>query len=65
MAVSPYRPALVAPWFRLYRRATAPIVRLGHMLVFFFRAVVAVPVALRHYRGEFVRLHSGIAWGNG
>lgn len=35
------------------------------MLVFFFRAVVAVPVALRHYRGEFVRLFSDIAWGNG
>ena len=46
-------------------KASAPIVRLGHMLVFFFRAVVAVPVALRHYRGEFVRLLSDIAWGNG
>ena len=35
------------------------------MLVFFFRAVVSVPVALRHYRSEFVRLLSDIAWGNG
>ncbi len=35
------------------------------MLVFFVRAVAGVPVALRHYRGEFVRLLSDIAWGNG
>ncbi len=35
------------------------------MLVFFVRAVTGVPVALRHYRSEFVRLLSDIAWGNG
>ena len=41
------------------------MLRLGHMLVFFVRALLAVPVALRHYRKEFVRLLSDIAWGNG
>ena len=43
----------------------APIVRIGHMLVFFIRAVAAVPIVLRHYRTEFGRLLSDIAWGNG
>lgn len=49
----------------LYRRATRPILRLGHLLVFFVRALVAAPIAIRHYRGEFLRLLSNIAWGNG
>jgi phospholipid/cholesterol/gamma-HCH transport system permease protein len=35
------------------------------MLVFFVRALMSVPIALRHYRSEFVRLLSDIAWGNG
>nr|WP_192827588.1 ABC transporter permease [Mycolicibacterium aromaticivorans] len=43
----------------------SPVVRLGHMLVFFVRAVAAVPIVLRHYRTEFARLLSDIAWGNG
>jgi phospholipid/cholesterol/gamma-HCH transport system permease protein len=50
---------------RLYHRATKPIIRLGHLLVFFVRALVAVPVAMRHYRAEFLRLLSNITWGNG
>lgn len=49
----------------LYRWATRPILRLGHLLVFFVRALVAAPIAIRHYRGEFLRLLSNIAWGNG
>ncbi|MGH3644944.1 MAG: ABC transporter permease, partial [Mycobacterium sp.] len=63
MAASSYVPPLVAPWARLYKRATAPVVQLGHMLVFFVRAIAAVPIALRQYRSEFVRLLSDIAWG--
>ncbi|MFE3543971.1 ABC transporter permease [Nocardia sp. NPDC059177] len=39
--------------------------RLGHMLSFFVRAVAAIPVMLRHYRTEFMRTLSDIAWGNG
>ncbi|MFV0494266.1 ABC transporter permease [Mycobacterium sp.] len=35
------------------------------MLVFFVRALTAVPVTLRHYSGEFLRLLSNITWGNG
>ena len=52
-------------WTRGLRRSAVPVIRIGHMLVFFVRAVAGDPVALRHYRGEFVRLLSDIAWGNG
>lgn len=50
---------------RLYQRATRPIIRVGHLLVFFVRALVAAPIAVRHYRTEFLRLLSNITWGNG
>ncbi|KUH87935.1 MULTISPECIES: ABC transporter permease [unclassified Mycobacterium] len=62
---STFVPPLLAPFVRLYEKVMPPIGQLGHMLVFFVRAVVAVPVALRHYRKEFIRLLSDIAWGNG
>ncbi|MGE2732287.1 MlaE family ABC transporter permease [Mycolicibacterium vaccae] len=62
---STFVPPLLAPVVRVYRKATPPIARLGHMLVFFVRALMAIPLALRHYRAEFVRLLSDISWGNG
>jgi phospholipid/cholesterol/gamma-HCH transport system permease protein len=55
----------VAPLALASKRAANPIVRLGHMLVFFIRALLSIPIALRHYRGEFFRLLSDIAWGKG
>ena len=65
MAASQFSPALLTPVLKMYRRTTAPLVRLGHMLVFFGRAIAGIPVAFTHYRKEFVRLLSDIAWGNG
>lgn len=50
---------------RAYHGTAKPLMRLGHMLVFFIRAIASVPTALRHYRKEFLRLLSDIAWGNG
>ena len=64
MTVSTYV-RIVAPLALLSKRAANPILRLGHILVFFVRALLSIPIALRHYRGEFVRLLSDIAWGNG
>jgi phospholipid/cholesterol/gamma-HCH transport system permease protein len=64
MAVATYSPVAI-PLRRLYARGREPIARLGHMLVFFVRALVAIPIAIRHYRTEFARLLSDIAWGNG
>jgi len=50
---------------RAYRRGRVPIIRLGHLLFFFFRALAGVPIALRQYQAEFLRLLSNITWGNG
>jgi len=65
MTVSPYVPAFARPLLRAYRLAAGPTTRLGHMLVFFGRAAAGAPTVLRHYRKEFLRLLSDIAWGNG
>lgn len=65
MTASTYVPAVARPLVAIYRRASTPTIRLGHMLVFFVRALVAVPASLRQYRKEFLRLLSDIAWGNG
>ena len=65
MTASAHIPAAVRPVKFLYRALAAPVVRMGHMLFFFVRAVVSVPTVLRQYRKEFLRLLSDIAWGNG
>ncbi|OBH55814.1 ABC transporter permease [Mycobacterium colombiense] len=65
MTASTYVPTLARPIVGAYRATAAPTMRLGHMLVFFVRAVLAVPSVLRQYRTEFLRLLSNIAWGNG
>lgn len=65
MTASAYVPAFARPFVGAYRVASGPTMRLGHMLVFFVRAVLAVPSVFRQYRTEFLRLLSNIAWGNG
>src|SRR4051794_20377183 len=65
MTASTYRPLLLGPLARAGSTAGRPLARIGHMMVFFVRAAAAVPLALRQYRKEFVRLLSDIAWGNG
>lgn len=67
MTASPYLPLapVTGRLIRWYRRGTKPISRLGHMLVFFVRALTAIPLTLRQYNGEFLRLLSNITWGNG
>ena len=65
MATTRVIPPVLQPLARVSRNATMPIVKVGHMLVFFVRAILGVPVMLRSYRKEFVRLLSDIAWGNG
>jgi phospholipid/cholesterol/gamma-HCH transport system permease protein len=41
------------------------VAKAGHMVYFFGRIVVAIPVTLGRYRREFLRTLSDIAWGNG
>ena len=62
---APYLPALVKPLRRASQQVSKPTVRLGHILVFFVRAIASIPTVFRQYRKEFVRLLSDIAWGNG
>ncbi|MEN4479481.1 ABC transporter permease [Mycolicibacterium cosmeticum] len=65
MSVAAYTPAIARPVVHAYRRASKPVVQLGHMLAFVVRASISLPAVLRRYRGEFTRLLSDIAWGNG
>lgn len=42
-----------------------PIANAGHFLHFFGRTMFSIPIAVGHYRQEFLRLLSDISWGNG
>jgi phospholipid/cholesterol/gamma-HCH transport system permease protein len=66
MAVAaPHRPALIRPLLRAADAAGRPVPRAGHMLYFFGRILLAIPVTLRRYHREFFRNLSDISWGNG
>lgn len=45
--------------------ATRPVARAGHMLYFFGRVAGSIPLAVRSYKQEFLRILADIAWGNG
>ncbi|WP_241386605.1 MlaE family ABC transporter permease [Rhodococcus sp. CH91] len=62
---SRYFPPGVRPLVALASAQTRSIQRLGHIVVFFLRAVAAIPTTLRHYRKEFLRILSDVTWGNG
>ncbi|MFD4459077.1 ABC transporter permease [Nocardia sp. NPDC058480] len=62
---TPYRPLGTRTIARLSRQAGISVMRLGHMLTFLLRALFSIPVMLRHYRTEFLRILSDITWGNG
>lgn len=55
MTASRHYPPLVG-LVRIHGETVKPVMHLGHLLAFFVRAVIAIPVALRHYRKEFLRL---------
>jgi phospholipid/cholesterol/gamma-HCH transport system permease protein len=55
----------VRPLVFVSDEASRPLARFGHMVAFFLHAMMAIPVALRRYRREFLRLLSDITWGNG
>ncbi|MFE3193797.1 ABC transporter permease [Nocardia sp. NPDC059240] len=39
--------------------------RLGHQVITFFQALIAIPFVLKHYRKEVLRLTADVGWGNG
>ncbi|WP_280260771.1 ABC transporter permease [Nocardia abscessus] len=62
---APYHPFGTRAVIRYSKPIGVAFLRLGHMLTFFVRAIVSIPVMLRHYRTGFMRTLSDIAWGNG
>ncbi|MEU5757685.1 ABC transporter permease [Nocardia sp. NPDC047648] len=62
---APYRPPGTRVALRGLARLGTAVMRLGHMMTFFLRALFSIPVMLRHYRTEFVRILSDVTWGNG
>ncbi len=64
MASTPIPPVLQR-FQRLPGMLAAPVQQLGHLLFFAGRAIAGVPLVLRSYRKEFIRLQSDVAWGNG
>ncbi|MQY30548.1 ABC transporter permease [Nocardia aurantia] len=60
-----YRPPLLRPLAGIAGMPAGPVMRLGHLASFFLRAIAAIPVALRHYRKECLRILSDVTWGNG
>lgn len=65
MTVSSYLSPGCRPFILAYNRIRRPLMRFGHMVAFFFRALSGIPVVLRQYSKEFLRHLSDIAWGNG
>ncbi|MET7770111.1 ABC transporter permease [Nocardia sp. NPDC005366] len=64
MAATYYPPGTLL-FVRTFRGVGTSIMRLGHMMTFLLRALVSIPVMLRHYRAEFLRILSDVTWGNG
>ncbi|MFE7741213.1 ABC transporter permease [Nocardia sp. NPDC057455] len=62
---APYRPPGTRLALRSFTQLGTAVMRLGHMMTFFLRALFSIPVMLRYYRTEFVRLLSDVTWGNG
>ncbi len=62
---SSYFPPGVRPIVTAFRSQVTVIARLGHMVTFLMRALAAIPITLRHYRKEFLRILSDVTWGNG
>ncbi|MBF6355701.1 ABC transporter permease [Nocardia higoensis] len=60
-----YYPPVTRPWVRAAAASLRPVIRIGHTVSFFARAVAAIPAMLEHYRRELVRIQSDITWGNG
>lgn len=62
---SRYYPPGVRPILLAGASVSTPIMRLGHMATFFLRVLGGIPVVLRNYRAEFLKMLSNVTWGNG
>jgi phospholipid/cholesterol/gamma-HCH transport system permease protein len=53
---APHYPTGVRPVIDVADSTTHHIARAGHMVAFFFRTVAGIPLVLRRYPREFLRL---------
>ncbi|AZG45825.1 MlaE family ABC transporter permease [Gordonia insulae] len=60
-----YYPTGLRPLVRTFDVVLDVILRIGHLALFAARALVSIPIALRHYRKECLRIISDVTWGNG
>ncbi len=60
-----FLPRGVRPLAVVVQTTEYQMARSGHLVAFFFRTMAGVPVVLKRYPREFLRLSSDITWGNG
>ena len=65
MTAAPYRTRRIAPLVTAAGAITTGLGKLGHIVNFFGRIVVSLPVTVKRYRKEFMRTLADISWGNG
>jgi len=65
VAVTAYRPRGTRSLIRAATAFGRTVTKAGHMLYFFARVLFSVPITLRNYRREFLRVLADVAWGNG
>ena len=54
-------PPVLRPLQTLGSKLTSPIMQIGHIILFFGRAIAGIPVVLKNYRKEYTRLLSDVA----
>jgi phospholipid/cholesterol/gamma-HCH transport system permease protein len=65
VTAAPYRPRVFVPFVKVTGTVTTGVGKLGHIMYFFGRIIITVPLTLKRYRKEFTRILADIAWGNG
>lgn len=65
MAATTHLPLGVRPVVNTGQSVRVQMDRIGHMVAFFFRTLAGIPIVLKRYPREFLRLSSDITWGNG
>ncbi len=62
---APFYPTGTRPVVRAVRAVGDAIEKIGHISVFFVRAVASIPLVVKNYRKESLRVLSDVTWGNG
>ncbi|MFA4081377.1 ABC transporter permease [Mycobacteroides salmoniphilum] len=65
MTVATYYPPGTRPVIQAAGAVGLAVAKAGHLIYVFGRILMSIPVTLRYYQREFLRVLSDIAWGNG